>query len=223
MYGQAFRAPNFQELYSETSFSLPNPDLDPEESETWELALSFMPGETLRLGMNLYHYEQTDFISLQPVPGLSKLQYQNIGEYDVKGLELEAWWQPTEMFSLSANYAYSDPDDSPYRAYGLPTQQAYLRLDWRFLPDWNWNIQNNWIGEIERNPGDLRSDVDDYVLTDSTWRYAGIRDWEFALSVRNVFDQDARAATSSRIPNDLPLPGRSVHMEARYVLDGLFK
>ena len=142
MYGHAFRAPNFQELYSETSFSLPNPDLDPEESETWELALSYSPRKDLRLGMNLYRYEQSDFISLQPVPGQTKLRYENTGEYDVNGLEFETWWQPTEEVSLSGNYAYNDPDDSQFRAFGLPQHQAYLRADWRFLPNWNWNVQS---------------------------------------------------------------------------------
>jgi len=223
MYGQAFRAPNFQELYSETSFSLPNSDLDPEESETWELALSYAPRKDLRLGVNLYRYEQDDFISLQPVPGQSKLRYENTGEYDVNGLELETWWQPMEELSLSGNYAYNDPDDNEFRAFGLPQHQGYLRADWRFLPDWNWNIQSNWIGKVERNPADARSDIDDYFLTDSTLRYFGIRNWEFAVSVRNLFDEDARSYTSSRIPDDLPLPERSFYVEARYDLDGLRK
>lgn len=223
MYGQAYRAPNFQELYSETSFSLPNSDLDPEESETWELALSYAPRKDLRLGMNLYRYEQRDFISLQEVPGQTKLRYENTGEYDVNGLEFETWWQPTEEVSLSGNYAYNDPDDNQFRAFGSPNHQAYLRADWRFLPDWNWNIQSNWIGDIERNPGDMRSDIDDYFLTDSTLRYFGVRNWEFAFSVRNLFDEDARSFTSSRIPDDLPLPERSFYLEARYDLDGLKK
>ena len=223
LYGQAFRAPNFQELYAETSFSLPNSNLDPEESETWELAFAYAPVRQVRLGMNLYYYEQTDFISLQQVPGLSKLQYQNSGEYNVKGVELEAWWQPGKDLSITANYAYNDPDESPYRAFGAPKQQAYMRLDWRFLPDWNWNIQGNWIGKVDRNPGDTRSDLDDHLLTDTTLRYRGVKDWEFAFSVRNLFDEDARDRTSSSIPDDLPLPDRSVYLEARYDLGELFR
>ena len=221
MYGQAFRAPNFQELYSETSFSLPNPDLDPEESETWEFALSYTPRKDIRLGLNLYRYEQRDFIALQEVPGQTKLRYENTGEYDVNGLEFETWWRPTEALSVSGNYAYNDPDDNRFRAFGSPQHQAYLRADWQFLPDWNWNLQSNWIGEIERNPGDTRPDIDDYCVIDSTLRYFGIKDWEFALSVRNLFDEGARSFTSSRIPNDLPLPERSFYLEARYDLDGL--
>lgn len=223
MYGQAYRAPNFQELYAETSFSLPNPALEPEDSETWDLALSYTPRRDLRLGVNLYHYKQQDFIALQVVPDQPKLQYQNTGKHEVNGLELEAWWQPIEELSISGNYAYNNPDDGKFRAFGLPQYQAYLRMDWRFLSDWNWNVQSNWTGEIERHPGDVRSDIDDYFLTDSTLRYFGIKNWEFAASVRNLFDEDARSNTSSRIPDDLPLPGRSFYLEARYDLGGLKK
>lgn len=223
MYGEAFRAPNFQELYTVTSFSLPNPELDPEESETWELALSYSPRKDLRLGVNLYRYELHDFIALQVVPGQDELRYQNTGEYTVNGLEFETWWRPTEELSFSGNYAYNNPEDNRFRAFGLPQHQAYLRADWRFLPDWNWNIQSDWIGEIERRPSDMRSDVDQYLQIDTTLRYFGITNWEFAASVRNLFDEGGRSYTSPRVPDDLPLPGRSLYLEARYDLDGLTK
>lgn len=219
LYGQAFRAPYYQELYAETSFSLPNPNLDPERSETLELAFSYKPHDDLRLGMNLYRFEQRDVISLQPVAGQTKLQYQNAGEHRIHGLELEGWWQATELVRLAANFSLNDPDSSLYREIGLPRQQAYLRADWQFLPGWNWNAQTNWVGERDRGAGDVRAPVDGQLVTDSTLRYAGIRRWEFALSLRNIFDVDAREYMRSSIANDLPLPGRSVYAEARYLLD----
>ena len=219
LYGQAFRAPYYQELYAETSFSLPNPNLDPERSETWELAFSYAPHDDLHLGMNLYRFEQRDVISLQPVAGQTKLQYQNAGEHRIHGLELEGWWQPTELVRLAANFTLNDPDSSFYREIGLPKQQAYLRADWQFKPGWNWNAQTNWVGERDRGAGDGRAPVDAQLVTDSTLRYAGIRRWEFALSIRNLFDVDAREYMRSSIANDLPLPGRSVYAEARYLLD----
>jgi outer membrane receptor protein involved in Fe transport len=60
-------------------------------------------------------------------------------------------------------------------------------------------------------------------VTDTTLRYIGFRDWEFALSIRNLFDVDAREYTRSTIADDLPLPDRSVYVEARYNLDSLLK
>jgi iron complex outermembrane receptor protein len=220
LYGEAFRAPYFQELFAETSFTLPNPALEPEKSDTWELSLAYAASSELHLGLALYRFRQRDFISPQPVAGLPKPQYQNSGEHVIRGVELEAWWQPSDALRLAANYSINDPDDSLFRAFGAPERQAYLRADWQFLPNWHWNTQANWIGERGRRPGDTRPAVDDYLLTDTTLRYMGGRDWELAVSVRNLFDADARDYTRSSIANDLPLPGRSLYLEARYHLDG---
>ena len=219
LYGQAFRAPYFQELYAETSFTLPNPDLEPEQSETWELALTHSPRQDLRLGLNLFRFELEDVISPETVAGLSKRRYQNGGRHRIHGVELEGWWQFSDRVGLSANYAYNDPDDNEHREYGVPRHQAYLRADWRFRPGWSWNLQGNWIGERERRANDTRATLDDHLLIDTTLRYAPSRDWQLALAVQNLFDEDARDYTRGSIAGDLPLPGRSLFLEARRVLD----
>lgn len=223
LYGRAFRAPYFQELYTETSFSLPNPDLDPERSETWELSFAYLARNDLRLGMNLYHFRQSDIITLVRPAGLSKGQYQNTGVHEIRGVEFETWWQPGRDIQLTANFSLSDPDNTPYRENAIPDRQAYARIDWQFRPYWNWNLQANWLGKIYRDDSDDRVAIDDYTLVDTTVRYGGINDWEFALSVRNLLDEDARAHTRSAIPTDLPLPGRSLFAEVRLNLDGLLK
>jgi iron complex outermembrane receptor protein len=219
LYAQAFRAPYFQELYSETSFTLPNPDLEPEQSQTWELALTYSARADLRLGLNLFRFELDDVISPEPVPGLAKRRYQNGGRHRIHGIEMEAWWQLSDRVALSANYAYNDPDDSEHREYGVPGHQAYLRADWRFRPGWSWNLQGNWIGERERRANDARAALDDHVLVDTTLRYAPDRHWQLALSVHNLLDEDARDYTRGSIAGDLPLPGRSLFLEARRAFD----
>lgn len=218
MYGQAFRAPNYQELFAETSFTLPNPSLNPERSETWEISFAYKVTKDLYFGLNLYRFHLTDMILPQSVPDLPKLQYQNTGEQIIHGLELEARWQPTDDLRLSGNYTYRDPDESELTTNVSPNREAYLRADWRLHPDWNWNLQSNWVGERARiSAGDMRPPVDDYWITDTTLRYKGLKQWEFAASVRNLFDQQAYEYTRSSIPNDLPLPGRNLYLEIRYL------
>ncbi len=117
---------------------------------------------------------------------------------------------------LSGNYAYNDPDKGPLHFVGAPRQQAYLRADWLPRANWQWNAQANWIGKRDRGNGDPRPPVDDYLAMDTTLRYVGFKDWQFAISVRNLFDADARDYISTSVENDLPLQGRSVFLEARY-------
>lgn len=217
MYGQAFRAPNYQELYARTANAQPNTNLDPERSQTVDLQFSYSVNRDLQLAANLFHFHQQDLIrSVITNPGTGTRQYQNVGSHTIKGVELEAWWQASDDVRLSGNYTVRDPGDSIYQAYDQPNQQAYARLDWNFLPHWIVNVQTNWIGERERVAGDARSDLGDYAITDATLRFSRLKGWEIAASVRNLFDTDAREATSAWLPGDLPLPGRSAYVEARY-------
>lgn len=117
---------------------------------------------------------------------------------------------------LSDNFTLRSQDQSIYIAYDDPEQDAYLRIDWAFQPQWNWNLQMNWIGERKCSSTDTRAPVDDYLLTDTTIRYAGSKKWEYAISIRNLFDTDAREYTGKAIPNDLPLPRRNFYAEMRY-------
>lgn len=216
IYGQAFRAPSYQELFSETSWSLPNADLKPESSQTVELAFSYIATKDLHLNLNIYHFKRSDIIRATIVTGLPKPQFQNTGEHTIEGIELEAQWQATSELKVLANYTQHNQDDGIFRTVQEPNKDAYLRLDWGFQPRWNLNLQSNWIGRRTRAAGDSRAAVKDYFLTDSTVRYAQSNNWELAASVRNLFDTDAREYTGKAIPNDLPLPDRNFYAEMLY-------
>lgn len=212
VYGQAFRAPSYQELYSRTSFTLPNAALKPERSRTWDLAFNYAVTPDLRLGLDFFHVVQTDLIAASGTPS----QFHNVGRHTLRGVELEAQWQAAAALRLSANYTLRRQEDSPYRTYAVPEREAYLRADWAFRPGWNWNLQANWIGSRPRAAGDARDPVDAFTVVDTTLRHRQDEHWEFAASLRNLFDADARAYTGTAIADDLPLPGRHLYAEIRY-------
>jgi len=211
MYGQAFRAPSYLELYAQTAANIPNPDLTPERSNTWDLSLTYAASKELRLGLDLYQFRQTNLIA----PDATN-QFQNAGDRTSRGVELEMQWQATKTLRVAGNLTQSKEDDSPFRSVSLPERKAYLRMDWKFDPKWNWNIQANWIGERELPLGDPRAPLKAFTLMDTTLRYVPHADWEFAASIRNLFDADAREYTSSSITGNLPLPGRSFYAEMKY-------
>ncbi len=212
MYGRAFRAPSYQELFAQTSLSMPNPDLNPERSTTWDLAFTLTPSPDWRLSLNLYRLALSDLIASSGTPA----QFQNTGKHTIRGLELEAQWQASPNLRVSGNYSLRNQDHSPYRSVFVPEQDAYLRADWSFRPDWNWNIQANWIGPRPRVTGDPRPTLRSHTLVDTTLRYQARTDLEFAASIRNLFNADARDYTSRALPNDLPLAGRIFFAEIRY-------
>lgn len=208
MYGEAFRAPSYLELYSLTAATVPNPGLAPEKSRTWDLSFSFLASRDLSLGLNLYRFTQTNLITQD-----AALKYQNSGKNIASGIELEAKWQATKTLRISGNL--TDRNDTT-RYNSVPRQTAYLRTDWTFAPGWHWNLQANLVGPHALAPGDARAPIHAYTLVDTTLRYALHRDWELAGSIRNLFDTDAREYSARGIPNNLPLPGRSVFGEVRF-------
>jgi outer membrane receptor protein involved in Fe transport len=218
MYGEAFRAPSYLELYSRTAATLPNPDLKPETSRTWDLSFSWRAARDLQLGINLFQLDIVDIIA-QDTSGM----YQSGGNHVIKGVEMEAQWQATEALKFSGNLTKRQQDYSKLTSYGIPDEEAYLRADWAFLPKWHWNLQANWTGKREQQPvppyttRDPRSPLGSQTLADTTIRYVHDKQWEFAASIRNLFDVDAREYTTTKsLAEYLPLPGRSFFAEIRY-------
>ncbi len=223
LLGRAFRAPSFQELYNiNNPVALGNPDLQPETIESVELAFAYRPAQRLAVNLNLFHYEINRFLRLVPDPAPSTTQTaQNAGKLRANGLEVEASWEMSDALRLSGHAAMQrskdvETDQDPGNA---PRRQAYLRLDWRFAPQWSLDSQVKWISRRERAPGDARPALDGYTLTDFTLvhRPGKDRNWEFALSLRNAFDENAAEPSPAPglIPDDLPLAGRALRFDIR--------
>jgi len=227
IYGRAFRAPSFRELYGNYFGAAPgNPKLQPETIDTLELAFDYSARKNLHMALNLFTYKWQDavrFIS-DPISGLDSIQ--NAGKQTGHGFEVETRWLMTKNVSLLANYGYQHAVDENDRDPGFaPHQTGYLRTDWLVYPNWYLNTQLNWIADRKRKFGDPRPALDDYTTVDLTLRRKDIREghWNFAMGVRNLFDADAREQSSGPdeaniigIPNDLPLAGRNYFMELRY-------
>jgi len=214
LYGEAFRAPSYQELYFKTAANTPNPNLRPKRSRTWELAFDYLASDRLKLGVNLYRFLRTDLIS-----GAGGT-FRNVGDFTVRGLELEAHWQATPALRFAGNLTLLDQDDSPARDVNVPDEALHLRMDWAFKPRWAWDVQAHWFGRRplsdNRPPTDLRKELGSYGLLDTTLRYRHDRHWEFAVAARNVLDKDARDYSHPRLESNLPLPGRNFYAEVRY-------
>jgi outer membrane receptor for ferrienterochelin and colicins len=219
LYGSAFRAPAMTELYAtKNPVATGNPTLQPEKMKTVEAALAWQASK-LRLGLNVFRYRMSDIIGLD-----SSGTYQNIAGQTGHGLELEAAWDAAKDLRLSANYGYQRArTDGSGEDPGLaPHHHLYLRADWRVAAGWRANSQLNAVGMRPREPGDTRAPLGGYTTVDLTLRSdRAIGGFDFAVSVRNLFNANAREPSPFgtpfiSIPNDLPLPGRSIYLQATH-------
>jgi iron complex outermembrane receptor protein len=222
LYGRAFRAPAFSELYNiNNPVALGNANLQPETIDTVELAWDWRPTPGLRAGVNIFHYEMGDIIRFIPDPAPAPTTTaQNSGDQHGNGMEWEFAWKASTRVQLSGNYAYQRSiDEANQSDVGYaPEQHAYARLDWGMTRTWRANAQANWVATRKRSAGDTRDTLADYTVVDMTLRYEPSGSvWSTALSVRNLFDHQAREPSPAPgvIVNDLPLPGRALYLELR--------
>ncbi len=223
LYGRAFRAPAFQELYVENNpNTIGNSGLDPETIDTVELAFDYQPFPNLHAILNVFMYEIADLIeTVEDNPGIPSTTktFQNSKDQEGYGLEIEADWEITDTIRLYGNFAWrhAEDKDTGKPAPNAPGMEFYLNPHWKFLPDWSADAQFYWIGDRQRDETDTREEIDDYTLVNFTLRRKNIaKHWDFAFSVRNLFDEDIREAAGSTIVDDYPMEGRSFYGEVRF-------
>ncbi|HEX9734311.1 MAG TPA: TonB-dependent receptor [Thermoanaerobaculia bacterium] len=222
LYGSAFRAPSFGQLFViNNPAGLGNPDLDPEEVDTIELAFVYRPLSRLRAAANLFHYEIDGLIDLVPDPGATSQTAQNVGNQDGYGLEVELEWEVTGALRLESNYAWqrSEDEGTGARVAEAPGRQLYLGAVWDPRPGWSLYGKLHWIADRRRALDDPRPRLDDYARVDLVLRRRHLfrqRRWDLAVTARNLTGEIGREPSDPGIPNDFPLAGRALFAEIRF-------
>ena len=227
LYGKAFRAPSFAEMRNiNNPVALGNSELDPETIDTLELAFNYHPQNDLNYGVSIFSYDWRDIINFAPDEGATTKTAKNIGEQQGYGFEAELDWSPSASFNLKGNYSWLNAkDDNDIDVNSVPQQQVYLRAFYDINEVWNMSLKTNWVMDRIRATSDLRSPLDDYSITDLSLEWTpDSRSTTVSFIVKNLFDSDAREPTANNgpavnLPNDLPLPGRTVLLQVELSYD----
>lgn len=220
LYGSAFRAPSFAELYFKNNpVSLGNTLLKPERIDTQELSFNFRATSTFQTAITLFTYQAKDMIDFIPDEFATTKTAQNALNQNGKGLEWEINWRPLPQLQVSSSYAWQDAENVSTKKtiVDAPGQQFKLNANWEIVPRWHLNTQLNWVGDRQRSSGDLRPAIADYTLLNFTLhRKQILRDLDLSFAIRNATNEDAREPSSGTIPDDYPLESRSAWLGFTY-------
>ena len=222
LYGRAFRAPAFTELYSSNNPVIQgNRTLRPETMRTLEAAFAWQARNDLQLNLSLYRYGMSDIIRTAPVvAGVAR--FVNQGSQRGAGAELEAHWDAHRRLRVTAHWSTQRSiDDTTGRDAGYaPRHRLHARADWQLDGGWRAGLQALHVADRRRAAGDARPPIADYTTVDLTLRSPSVRGgWEFMATLRNAFDADVREpslAPGVSLPNDLPMARRSWLVQAQY-------
>ncbi len=215
LYGQAFRAPNFSELYNDNNPSLMgNELLEPEKITTYEAAVGYRLTERLGVDLNYFYMD----ISNQIVRDTSVTpnDYANIGGSVSDGIEFVLNYRFSAEDYLKLTYTYQDPRDAvtdealPF----VPNQRVGGSLNRALSRDISAHVDVLWTGKRSRPSDDPRAEIDPYTTVNLTVTAKRLfHGLEIQAAIYNLFDEryaDPDLSGPSRyIPDDYPRAGIS--------------
>ncbi|MHB8880964.1 MAG: TonB-dependent receptor plug domain-containing protein [Thermodesulfovibrionales bacterium] len=222
LYGQAFRAPSFTELYTVNNPTLiGNPDLAPERIKTYEASIGYTYSERFRIDLNYFHNDMDNLIVRNLAT--SPATYANLGRAESKGIEavLSGKYSHDNYWKLA--YSWQDPRDSHTgeRIAFVPSSRASAGVNHGFSKYLVSHVDVLWTGPRPRPTGDTRDDVASYTTVDLTLTLRNIyKNLEIQAAIHNLLNEKYEdpdlSGAAQLIPNDFPREGVAALLKVSY-------
>lgn len=106
-FGSAFKEPSIRENYARSPFEVGNPDLDPEQSTSWELGLEqTLAGGSVTLTANYFDQRFKNLIQYNGAAAPGAPSYENVARATSRGVELLADVRPARQVTIAASYTF---------------------------------------------------------------------------------------------------------------------
>jgi len=178
-----------------------NPDLKPEESLNTEVAAYYSHENGHSVNVTLFKNDFKDKIERSDDPvnipdewvdlGVISGQYQNMGDAEIKGIEIAGKYQILENIALKGNYTFTDSEvESTGDPLGSSAKHLYnVTLDWKTTDRWSNYLK--FSGEKDRWRGEDFADYyEDYQVFDLGTSYMINDNVTFNGRINNLFDKD---------------------------------
>lgn len=184
--GRGFRAPSTSDLYAFGG----NPELEPEVSRSYDLALTHRPDPDHELTLSLFHTTIRDLIVyfdpdgfMGPLPGRN----ENVGEARIRGAEF-GWDARYGDWRVTTTLLAQRPEDRDTGEWLLrrARQSATAQL-LRTAGRHEFGLQLLAVGE-RRDFGNTR--LAGYVLANATASFSLTERWTLRARLENLLDQD---------------------------------
>lgn len=218
-YGHSFNPPILYQVYRTGVYSiydstptyLPNPDLDPEVSDTFEIGMKKKLNEKTGLGITLYHIKTDDKVAVithyKPGTAIADFKrYENAGTEKRKGVELDVKHSFDATWSGYFNYAWqhgriisANGDES--NNFDIPKHLLHAGIEYS-KNKVNAILDAQYVSERQAPDavtGEYNAE-DAFFIMNAYLNYKLTSDTTLQLGVQNLFDKEfyASEATSGR-------------------------
>ena len=223
--GQGYRVPNLKEryyLFDHSSLGyrvIGNPNLDPEQSDSYQAGFTLQHGDGLGAELNLFRNKvrdliQTDLQNAQVINGISYYSYENISRAMTQGIETSARWQASARLDFNASYTLTDTED---RSRGgdltrRPRHMARLGASWTLPTRTTLSLRSRYQSS-ELVDSDSGGRSPSWTVVDLKINQALREGLDLFAGFDNLFDVQRDFADS----NDFsPIVGRFIYLGARW-------
>ncbi|GLQ31095.1 TonB-dependent receptor plug domain-containing protein [Litoribrevibacter albus] len=212
LYGEAFRAPSFAETRAGiASGGISNPDLKPEEVDTYELSWHYqrdMVQSTLTLFHNHYENLVKPVLVDDVVPGFTAFQPQNVGQDEVNGLEYELDVALSDHLLLRSGYThiFKTIDSEP-----VSDNLGFFSANYHRHP-LNLNLSGYYHDEVlsTENGPDGKTYLDDYWIFNASMQAEVTPEVALRMDIYNLGDVSYRTRSPQQgLEEGLPARGRT--------------
>ena len=129
--GTGFKEPTLLENFGTSSFARGNPDLQPEQSASWEVGIEHTPpGDRVTVAVTYFHERFRELVQYSAAPlGPDSVNFYNVPGARVQGIEIGIQGTIGAGLSVDVSYAYLESRDSAgQRLQRRPTNAGSLRL-----------------------------------------------------------------------------------------------
>ena len=144
-YGESFRTPVTNELFSNDDVTVGNPSLRSESVKTTELVWHYQTSE-LQANAVLFYNELNDFINIEPTQSNDALfTFTNSFNTQNSGIELDGTWQSSKEFSVTGTYTqyFEDPINASFKRF------ASLVSSYNLSDSWQVSLNLLWRDKVE--------------------------------------------------------------------------
>ncbi len=219
LYGEAFRAPNFFEMYIANQPVLRgNEALDPETISTYEVGLSYRFNKYVTSSLNYFYNDVQDLIVLRPIANTTTFRYENFTDAHIQGVEMETKVDIAKGNYVFMNYTFQNPEDNHGNDMPFVAQhKGNIGVNVHYWKYMNTNISSFISGKRSREEGDGRNDLPAYSLLNlSVIGKEFFKTMEVQGTVFNLLDKDYSDPGPLSLSDDIPRPGRAYFVGFSY-------
>lgn len=209
-WGKAFEAPSLYRMYSSSYssnvYNIANPNLKPQKAETFELGYKKDLNNKSAIGVSVYDTKYKGLLyknSLGVVDGMNATCYQNAGEAEAKGFELELNHNFDDKWSAFLNYTYQNPvikkalKATEKDKYVTAIPKEVFRAGVTYSDDkWSGMLTGEYISKrfSKTDNSDTVNGVygsyDPYFIMNMDISYSFNKNYTLTASVNNILDRD---------------------------------